>query len=307
MTRKFKTNFCGWAMITPSMVGIMIFAMIPIVMAFAISFSDMLFVQSGSFENASWVWFDQYRKVLTDPLFGRAIVNTFIAAISVPLQMVLGLLIALLLKNVGKKMQKFFQAVFFIPYVSSMVAVVYMWQYIFEPTGIINNVITAMGGETIKFLTDPAWFMPCIILMMTWSGFGYYTILYQAALTNVNQSCLEAAMLDGAGRFKRFFAVTLPLISPTTFYLLVMGIIGGLQAFTWFQIICANLGAGFVWGPDKTGITIVYYIYQSAYVDQFGMGGAARACAMSVVLVFIIGAFTVLNFALQRKWVHYDE
>ncbi len=306
MTRRMRTDIGGWLMILPQMIGIAVFSLIPIAMAILISFSDMLYVQSDSFAALHLIGFAHFGDILTDPLFWRAVLNTFIAALCVPIQMAFGLLIAVLLKRLGKRLKQFFRAVLFIPYVSSMVAVVFMWQYIFEPTGAINSIVTAMGGEAVRFLTDPNWFMPCLILMMTWSGIGYYIILYEAALTNVNQSCIEAAELDGAGRMRRFFSIVVPAISPTTFYLLVMGIINGLQVFTWFQIICANLGDGFLWGPNNTGITIVYYIYQMAYVNQFGMGGAGRACAMSVLLVMIIGILTAVNFLFQKRWVHYD-
>lgn len=306
MTRRMRRDVSGWLMIMPQMAGILIFSLIPIGMAILLSFTDILYVQSNSFSGMGWVGFGHFSSILSDSLFWKAVLNTFIAALCVPIQMAFGLLIAVLLGRLGKRLKRVFRAVLFIPYVSSMVATVFMWQYIFEPNGFINSIISATGGEKIAFLTQSEWFLPCIILMMCWSGMGYYIILYEAALTNVNQSCLEAAELDGAGRFRRFFSIVLPAISPTTFYLLVMGIINGLQVFTWFQIICANLGDGFLWGPENTGITIVYYIYQMAYVNQFGMGGVGRACAMSVLLVMIIGALTAINFLFQKKWVHYD-
>ncbi len=306
MTKKLKTNIAGWLMILSPLAGVLIFFAVPIAISVYLSFSDALYIQSGTLSEAKMVFFRQYQSILTDPLFWRALLNTFIAALSVPIQMVIGLFMAVLLNRLGTNTRKIFRALFFVPYVCSMVATVYMWQYIFEPTGFLNAIVKSCGGEPINFLTDAKYFMSCLIVMMVWSGIGYYSIMYQAALTNVNQSCLEAAELDGAGSVKKFVSITLPAISPTTFYLLIMGVINGLQVFTWFQIICANLGDGFLWGPENTGITVVYYIYQMAYINQFGMGGASRACAMSVVLVAIIALLTVINFALQKKWVHYE-
>ena len=132
--------------------------------------------------------------------------------------------------------------------------------------------------------------------------------MFQAALTSVNPALFDAAEIDGAGPIRRFFAITVPTVSPTTFYLLVMGVIGGLQSFTWFQIICDPIASsGYGWGPNDSGITIVYYVYNKAFATSTGavQGGVAAAAAW--VLAFGILLLTVLNFKLSKYWVHYDD
>ena len=146
-----------------------------------------------------------------------------------------------------------------------------------------------------------------VMVVMVWTGTGFYIILYQAALTSVNQSTLEAADIDGASQFRKIRSIIIPAVSPTTFYLLIMGVIGGLQNFVWYQIICDPLkNSGLGYGPDDYGITVVYYLYTYSMGASGEQIKAGPAGAAAIVLSLFILALTVFNFKMSDRWVHYD-
>lgn len=302
LSRRAKNNISCYLMCGLPVLGFLIFAFVPLVISLYLSFTQL---STLNFYSATFNGLENFKKLFTDPLFGKSIVNTLYAMISVPLSMILGLLIAQVLTRDILKGKRFFRTLFFIPYVCSTVAVTLVFKWMFNTEfGVINNLL----GTKINFFLNEKLFMPIMIFITTWTGTGYYIILFQAALTNVNPSLVEAAKIDGAGPIRRFFAITVPAISPTTFYLLVMGVIGGLQSFTWFQIICDPIQAGgYGWGPGDRGITIVYYVYNKAFATGTGViqGGVAAAAAW--VLAAGILLITVLNFKLSKYWVHYDS
>ncbi len=182
-----------------------------------------------------------------------------------------------------------------------------MWQLIFDPNaGLVNNVIASLGGERIDFFQSGTWFMPIVIFTTTWNA-GSGSILFQAALEQVNGSLVEAAKVDGANAMKVFFNITMPAISPTTFYVLTMNMIGCFQAMGSIQLFAKN-----GYGPDTdgqgnyAGLTTVYYMYLMAfaYGQEHGMG---RASACAWILALLIVGVTRLNFKLGDYWVCYDN
>ena len=301
--RKILHHLSCWAMGGIPILGFLLFGLAPMVISFYMSFTDL---HRYDFSAATWAGLSNYGFIFKDPLFWRSILNTVYSCLTIPIQMILGLLIATVLVKDIKGM-KFFRALYFIPYICSSVAVTLMFQWLFDSElGIVNSLLSGIGIPKQEFLLNEAQFMPVMIIMMTWAGTGYYIILYQAALTNINKAMLEAAELDGAGAVRRFFSITIPAVSPTTFYLVIMGVIGGLQNFTWFQVICSGLGDGYKYGPDNAGLTIVYYLYDKGFdnIVTYGMGIASAA---AWVLVLFILALTALNFFGSKKWVHYDD
>ena len=263
------------------------------ILAIFMSFMD---IKGFSFEGAELIGLQNYGEVLKDPLFWKSIVNTLYMGVSTFINIALALLVAFLLtKNVRGK--KVFRTIYFIPYVCSVVAITVMWQWIFNTNyGLINGLFTPEGKDPINWWGSAETFIPCLIIMGVWSGTGYGIILYGAALTNVNGALYEAAKVDGANAFKSFFHITLPAISPTTFYLLITGVIGALQEFARPQIIS---GSG---GPDNVGVTVVFYLYRNAF-QYYDMGVAS---ATAWLLALIIVALTVGNFAMSKLWVSYD-
>ena len=300
--KKLLHNLSCWAMGGLPILGFMLFGLIPIVISFGLSFTEL---HRYNFSTATWTGFSNFGFIFSDPLFWRAIGNTLYYLLAIPLEMFLGLLIAnVLVKDIKGK--GIIRALFLVPYFCSSVAVTLIFQWMFDTElGIVNSVLARMGIPKQGFFWDANQFMPCMIIMSIWSGTGYYILLYQAALTNVNKAVLEAAELDGAGPVRRFIHVTLPAISPTSFYMIVMGLIGGLQAFSHFQIIGSAMGSGMKFGPDNAGITIVYYLYDKGFANIITYGIGIASSAAWVLAIFIM-LLTALNFKLSKKWVNYD-
>lgn len=291
--RMNKENISGFLLSIMPVLGFVIFGLIPMVLALYMSFTDVKFF---SFEGVSFNHGANYKFVLTDPLFWKSLTNTLYMSVSTFINIVLALIVAFLLtKNIKGK--KVFRTIYFIPYVCSVVAITLMWQWIFNTQyGIVNQLFLPEGAEKINWWGNPDTFIPCLIIMGVWSGTGFGIILYGAALTNVNSSLYEAARVDGANSFQSFLHITLPSISPTTFYLLITGIIGSLQEFARPQIISSS------GGPDNVGVTVVFYLWRYAF-DYHEMGIAA---ATSWILAIIILGLTVLNFAISKLWVSED-
>lgn len=291
--RMNKENISGLLLSIMPVLGFVIFGLIPMALALYMSFTDVKFF---SFDGVSFNHGANYKFVLTDPLFWKSLTNTLYMSVSTFINIVLALVVAFLLtKNIKGK--KVFRTIYFIPYVCSVVAITLMWQWIFNTQyGIVNQLFTPEGADKINWWGNPDTFIPCLIIMGVWSGTGFGIILYGAALTNVNSSLYEAARVDGANSFQSFLHITLPSISPTTFYLLITGIIGSLQEFARPQIISAT------GGPDNVGVTVVFYLWRYAF-DYHEMGVAA---ATSWILAIIILGLTVLNFAISKLWVSED-
>ena len=297
--RRIRKEITAWLMAVWPLVGFCLFGFIPLVLSVYLSFTKLT---SFDFSAAKFIWLDNYIELFTDPDFYLAITNTLIYALSMPITLVLGLIIAVLL-HTGVPGSKFFRSVFFIPYVCSIVAVSAMWKWMLNTDfGIVNGFIRALGGEGIPWLTEAGWYRVSLLIIIIWSGTGFNIILFQAALANVNKSYYEAADLDGANAFQKFFSLTLPAISPTTFYLVIMGFIGCLQVYTPMQVM-ANPAP---FGPDNAGLTIVFYLVYSLR-DGLVTRGMGLASAIAWILAAAIIIITILNFKISRKWVHYDE
>ncbi len=288
-----REGLTGFCLAFIPVLGFCLFGLIPMILAIGMAFMN---IRGYSFEGATFVGFGNFKDVLNDSLFWKSIGNTLYMSVSAFINIVLALIVAFLLtkKIKGKKI---FRTIYFIPYVCSVVAVTLMWMWIFNNRyGAVNMLIRHFGGEPVNWLNDSKWFKPILILMGVWSGTGYGIILYGAALTNVNSSLYEAAKVDGANSFKSFMHITVPAISPTTFYLLITGIIGALQEFARPQIISAT------GGPDNTGVTVVFYLYRRAF-EYFEMGPASATAWLLAIFILIL---TVINFAVSKLWVNYD-
>ena len=285
----------NWMTLIPFL-GFLLFGAIPILISFVLSFMKL---NTYDISKAVWIGWENYEFVLKDERFIKSLENTLVFALSVPISLVGSLLLATLISKDIKGI-RFFRTIFFIPYVCSPVAVSTMWKWMYDYNyGVINSLLGPTGVQ-IPWLNDERYFMSAVVIMSIWGGMGYGMILYQSALNNVNPALYEAAELDGAGKFAKFFKITLPMISPTTFYLLVIGLIGALQNFVTFQIMGGDTA-----GPNEAGLTTVFYLYKMAFRDtiSYGMGYAsATAWILSIVILVI----TVINFKVSKKWV-YEE
>ena len=281
----------AWLFLTPSLVLFAIFTAIPVISAFFISFTHW-----NLFNEVTWVGLGNYLELAKDEIFAKVLGNTaYFVLASVPVQIVLALACALVL-NRGIKGQTFFRVVYFLPVVTSTIAAALVWAWLFNSNfGLINAGLSLVGVTDLpKWMGSTRWAMPAIIIVSIWQNLGYAMVLFLAGLQNIGKDVHDAAALDGATGWDRFWHITLPLLSPTTFFVLVISIIGSFQVF---ELVLVMTKAG----PANATNTLVYYIYQNGF--QFYQMGYASAAAM--VLFLIVLAFTLVQYRLQRRWVHY--
>lgn len=291
-------NISGLLMALIPVVGFALFGFIPLVIAIVISF--MYIPGRGDIANGTFNGIQNFVEVLSDPMFWKSIGNTLIMALSLPICIVIALIIGYLLtKNI--KGTKVFRSIYFIPYVCCAVSVTLMWELIFNQNhGILNSWLGLDRETAIPWLTNSDYYLGVMVLIGVWSGTAYGIVLFGAALTNVNSTLYEAAKVDGANSFQSFIHITLPAISPTTFFLLTTGIIGALQEFVRPQILG---GGGNGAGPNNDGLTIVFYLYRNAFSYDGTMGIAAATAFLLALMILIV---TVINFKVSKKWVSYD-
>ena len=289
-----REAIAGTFMASIPLVGFFIFGFIPLVLALRIAFFD---IDGYSIFEGTYVGFQNFVKVFNDPTFWEALRNTVRLGTSVIFSQVFALAIAYLL-NKEPKGKKAFRMIYFVPYVCSVVAITLMWKNMFNTNfGIINVILGRTGDNAIDWMGDSKYFSWAVIIMSVWSGMGFGIILYSAALTNVNRSMTEAAKIDGAGELKIFFRIILPTISSTSFYLLVMGVIGALQSFAVTNVLAPG------GGPNGDGVTAVFWLYRRVieYHDVLGIA-AAGAWILAIIIIII----TIIQFILSKKWVNYD-
>lgn len=287
-----KENLAGYGFIAPALIAFVILVAFPFVSSIALSFTEWNFV--SGWKGIKWVGLKNFQSLLTDRNFTYAVKNTFIYAVTtVPTSIVLALILAYVLndKVYGKKL---FRTCFFIPYISSIVALSAVFKFLFRDDGVVNNLITSLGMESIKWMADERFTKVPIILLMIYTAVGYNLIIYMSAIQNVPKEYYEASMLDGATGFKQFCHITFPLISPTTFYLLIVRLIAAFKVFASINI--------FVMGDyARSNTSLVVEVYEKAFrYYKFGY-----ASAEAFVLFVIILAITLFNFWAQKKWVHY--
>ncbi len=285
-----RENIIAFLFILPPIIGFCIFTIGAMAFSFVYSFQKYNILTGES----TWLGWQNYKDLFTHILYSKSfytsIVNTLVLLLSIPLSMILGLCLAGLLRMGDIKGAKVFQVLYYLPAVSSAVAMNIVWRYIFNNEfGIINLII----GKKIPWLSDDTLIKVAIIIKNSLNGMGTAMILYLAGMLSVPKDYYEASELDGAGKIKQFFSITLPLITPITFYLLITGLIGGLQSYADSQIF----GAG-VQGSQ----TIVYFIWaRGINQSRYGLASAA-----SVLLAGGIMIVTLIQFKLSDKWV-YEE
>ncbi|WP_178024769.1 carbohydrate ABC transporter permease [uncultured Paenibacillus sp.] len=277
----------------PAMVPLTLFWFYPLGYIIYLSFTEWDFMSPDKL----FVGLQNYRDLFADPSFYQSLrVTALFCAGSVVPVVVLGLGLALLL-NRNMKGGAVYRMLMFSPWVTPTVAVSIVWSWIFEPeVGLANTLLKAFGLEGVRWLEDPNWALVGILLVTVWKSAGWGMIFYLVALRNVPAELLQAAALDGANRWRKFWNVTLPLISPTTFFLVVVQLIQALQAYDQINVLTQG-------GPAGSTRTLLYLYYQSAF-DAFQIGQAS-----SVAITLIIGCvgLSLLSFWVGRRTVHYSS
>ena len=295
-----KRNFKGWLYLLPAMLFLGIFMVYPLIDVFIYSFEE-------GYNSASQTYYGtgmyNYSYVLHDPYFLQAIRNTFIlVVITVPLSTLLALLISVALSSV-KALKKLFQTIYFLPYVTNTLAVGLVFMILFKKTaysdGLINLVLKLFGQGPVDFIDGPYWAKMLVLCIYTiWIVMPFKVLILTSALASVNQNYYNAARVDGTSRFRIFIRITLPMISPTVFYLIITGFIGAFKAYS---------DAVALFGTDLNAAgmnTIVGYVYDLLYGN--GGGYPSYASAAAILLFVIVLTITCINLLVSKKHVYYS-
>ncbi len=308
-----KNTLVALSFIAPNFIGFAIFTLIPVVMSVVLSLMES---KTGSIAGANWVGFANFAEIfnvakVSDKIadggllagltyffnrvdLGIALKNTvFYTIVTVPLTLVCSICLALVL-NRAVKGAVAFRAIFFFPYVASMVAICVCWNFMLMKDGPINQLLMSLGINFNKSWTaDSTMAMWAIILVSVWRSMGYYMVIYLAALQGVPRELYEAATVDGANKWQQFWNITLPQLNPTTFFSSIMLIIGCFKIYDTVAIMTAG-------GPGRATKMLVTYIYDTAFV-QFNYG---KASAIAMVLLVIVLLVTVIQFSMEKKFAN---
>lgn len=283
----------GYMFISPWLIGFLVFFVGPILASFVLSFMRWNIVG-----DPSWVGFDNYIAIFTtDARFAKAVqVTVTYALFFLPLEVMAGIGLALVmnqkLRGIG-----IFRTMYYMPYVVPQVAVALVWVWLLNGRyGLVNTILGWAGIDGPNWLQSPQWILPSLILISLW-GVGGSAVIYLAGLQNIPATFYEAATVDGANRFQTFRKITLPLLTPTIFFQVVLGLIGVFQTFT-----PAFVAAGETGGPLQSGLFYMLYIYNRGFVDQ-RMGYAS---ALAWILTAFIFTITVMVLRSSRYWVYYE-
>lgn len=295
-----KNNLKGWLYLLPAALFLGVFMVYPLVDVFVYSFEEGYNFAAQSFFGTG---FYNYAYVLRDPYFLAALKNTFILVIiTVPLSTGIALLISIALSSI-KKLRSFFQTVYFLPYVTNTLAVGLVFMILFRKTaysdGLVNVLINAFGGHSVDFIDGPYWAKMFVLCLYTiWIVMPFKILILTSSIASVSDTYYNAAKIDGASRWRMFSKITLPMISPSLFYLVITGFIGAFKAYSdSVALFGTNLNAA---GMN----TIVGYIYDMLYGE--GGGYPSFASAAAIILFSIVLTVTCINLMVSRKHVHYS-
>lgn len=285
----------GYLLLSPAALFFAMFIVIPFLGALALSFFDWDILTPPKFTG-----FQNYGTLLSDGRAFSAMVNTFLFTVSaVVLHIVIGLLLAVAVNRIARRwLQYFLRTAYFFPMLVSWAAVALLWRYGLDPEfGFVNYYLRQLGvANPPNWLVDTQWALPSMVAIDLWKTLGYTFVILLAGLQTVPTGLLEAARVDGAGPIRRFWSITIPMLSPTLLFTTIITVIGALQIFEPMYIMTNG-------GPDNRTLSIVQEIYYNAFRD-FEMG---YACAMAVVLSLILMAITLVQLRLSRMWVTYDR
>lgn len=289
---QMRKNWSAYLFLMPGLIHFVIFTLFALGFAFYISFHDWNIIKPDK----PFVGLDNYLRLFTDPRFHRAVGNTLLFMVGVPLNLISGLAVALLL-NTKVRGQAIYRTLFYLPVVTPLVVSSIIWKWVYQGDyGLLNYYLLKFGiiEEKIFWLADPNLALPALILMGIWGGTGATMVIYLAGLQSIPQEMYDAAMVDGASSWQRLIYITVPLLRPTTFFLFVTGVIGAFQIFTEVYIMTNG-------GPLNRTTTIGYYLYVNAF-RELDMG---YATAMAFALFAMIFGFTVLQWKFTRGDVEY--
>ncbi|WP_405483423.1 carbohydrate ABC transporter permease [Streptomyces sp. NBC_00009] len=287
--RARREEIAGWLFVTPATLGIALFVLVPMALALVFGFTD-----ADGFGNLRFIGLENYQRALSDPLFWSSLRTTVLyVVVFVPGVYIVALVMALLV-NGKLPARAFFRTAFFAPYAVSLVVVGLVWKYILaDSTGILTQALTWLGvDDPPSFLGDPDWALWCMAVISIWFFVGFYMIILLGGLQEIPSEILEAARMDGAGPWRTLWSVILPMLRPTTFFVLVLASIAGLAGLQAFDLIYVMTQGG----PANSTSMGVFYIYQQA----FKFNNVGYASAMATVYALALLAMTAVAFRVTR-------
>lgn len=281
-------RFAGWVFILPALVGTLIFIIIPVICSFGLSFAKWDLLNPIQF-----VGLTNYREIFSEALFYKILLNTVVFALATS---VLGVIIPLVLAcilNSKIRGAEFYKTAYFLPFITPMIVIGVVWEWIFDPSiGLLNHVLHLH----INWLYDTHFAMPALIIVSVWKLIGYNMVIFLSSLSGISQSMFEAAKIDGANELQTFKNVTVPLLSPTIFFVVIITAISSFQVFDLIYLMTQG-------GPLNSTNVLVYAIYQNAF-EYFNVG---KASAIAYVLFVIILVLTLVQWNLRKKLVYNED
>ena len=288
-----QENISGWLFVLPGLIVLAVFWIWPVLDSVYLSFTDWDMIKPSY----RMVGFRNYTSLLTSSTFHQALKNTFVfaAGVTIPTLM-LGFIIAVIMSQASKGIG-LYRTIMFAPYITPMVAASIVWSWIYEPrVGILNMLLNGIGLPGSKWNQSMSTAMLSVVLVTIWKQAGYTMVFYLEGIRKVPKRLLEAAEIDGATPLQRLIHIVLPMVSPTTFFLVIMSTIATMQAYDQIQVLTQG-------GPAGATRTVLYYYYQEAF-SKFNTG---KASAIALFLVLITVALSLLETAVSSKMVHYDR
>lgn len=288
-----KEWLTGYLMIFPVVAGLLVFYIYPIFKVIIDSFYEV-----GSFNKRSFVGLDNYLTMFNDPKMWSSLFNTFsYVIVIVPGTIIISLILAALL-NTKIKGRGFFRVIYFIPAITMGAAVAMIWKWMYNSDhGIINAILNALGFDSVNFLTNPNTALLSICLVSIWINVGYNMIILLAGIQGISKTYYEAASIDGASPVKQFFGITLPLVTPTLFFVIITNLIGTFQTFDTIYMMIKESGIAM----EATQSMVMYF-----FRNAFSYSKKGYASALAVFLFLIIMLVTLIQMKLQKKWVNYE-
>ncbi len=282
----------GYVFVGPQLFGMLLFVVLPFAASLVLAFASW-----DGLGDLTWVGFENFTAQLQDELLGRAILNTLIiAVVTVPIGLGLAVVIAVALERL--KTRTLYLILFFAPVVTSTVAVAMIWQQMFRADGVLSTAISKIFGiAPPDWLQDPKLALLAVCIVTIWSSVGLNVVIFLAGLQNISPAVIEAARIDGAGAWRLFTSIRLPLLSPIVFFSSVVAFISSLQTFDTVYVLVSG------GGPDNATRTIVYHIYDLGF-GRFEFGPSSAASVILLVITLII---TAVQFGAQKKFVHYED
>lgn len=281
-------RIAGWVFILPALLGTLIFIVIPVICSFGLSFTKWDLLNPIRF-----VGLDNYKEIFSEALFFKIFWNTVVFAISTS---VLGVIIPLILAcilNSKIRGSEFYKTAYFLPFITPMIVIGVVWEWIFDPNiGLLNHILHLH----INWLYDTHFAMPALIIVSVWKLIGYNMVIFLSSLSGISQSMFEAAKIDGATPFQIFKNVTIPLLSPSIFFVVIITAISSFQVFDLIYLMTQG-------GPLDSTNVLVYAIYKNAF-EYFNVG---KASAIAYVLFFIILVLTLVQWSLRKKLVYNED